>query len=155
MSVVWSFFYFAFGRMVELMMLRFRRRESTEARSWCCATSSRFSDVNIPGSPAVTGGDSVRYAQLNRALHAKIREIAQQATATRIIALLRNQFVQHQFRLSMIPGRPEVSVHEHDRIAKAIVAGDPVAAEEAMRAHLRSVKEMVMWSHELSQAQAG
>jgi putative transposase len=29
-SVVWSFVYFALGRMVELMMLRFRRRESKE-----------------------------------------------------------------------------------------------------------------------------
>jgi hypothetical protein len=28
--VVWSFVYFAFGRMVELMMLRFRCRESKE-----------------------------------------------------------------------------------------------------------------------------
>lgn len=103
---------------------------------------------------AVKTGDSVRYAQLNRALHAKIREIARQSTAERIISLLRNQFVQHQFRLSMIPGRPEVSVHEHERIAKAIIAGDPDEAEEAMRAHLRSVKDMVIASHELSQAHA-
>lgn len=104
---------------------------------------------------AVKAGDSVRYAQLNRALHAKVREIARQSTADRIIALLRNQFVQHQFRLSMIPGRPEVSVHEHERIARAIIAGDPAEAEEAMRAHLRSVKDMVVSSHELSQAHAG
>ena len=103
---------------------------------------------------AVKADDSVRYAKLNKLLHAKIREIAQQATADRIIALLRNQFVQHQFRLSMIPGRPAVSVHEHDRIAKAIIAGDPAAAEEAMRAHLRSVKDMVISSYELSQAHA-
>lgn len=100
---------------------------------------------------AVKSGDSASYAQLNRALHAKVREIAKQSTADRIIGLLRNQFVQHQFRLSMIPGRPEVSVHEHDRIAKAIVAGDPAAAEDAMRAHLTSVKDMVISSHERAQ----
>jgi hypothetical protein len=28
--VVWSFVYFAFGRTVELVMLRFRRRDSKE-----------------------------------------------------------------------------------------------------------------------------
>ena len=100
---------------------------------------------------AVKAKDSISYAQLNRRLHAQVREIARQETATRIVALLRNQFVQHQFRLSMIPGRPETSVHEHDRIAKAIIAGDPTAAEEAMRAHLRSVKAMVISSHELAQ----
>jgi DNA-binding GntR family transcriptional regulator len=100
---------------------------------------------------AVKAKDSISYAQLNRRLHAQVREIARQETATRIIALLRNQFVQHQFRLSMIPGRPETSVHEHDRIAKAIIAGDPVEAEAAMRAHLQSVKAMVISSHELAQ----
>lgn len=99
---------------------------------------------------AVKTGDSVHYGQLNKALHGKIREIARQETAARIIGLLRNQFVQHQFRLAMIPGRPEVSVHEHGRIAEAIVAGDACAAEEAMRVHLQSVKDMVLSSYELS-----
>ena len=107
--------------------------------------------VMVEMKAAVKNGDSVSYARLNRALHAKVREIAKQGLADRIIALLRNQFVQHQFRLSMIPGRPEVSVHEHDRVAKAIVAGDPAAAEDAMRAHLTSVRQMVISSHERAQ----
>lgn len=114
-------------------------------------------ELMIDMKAAVKNNESVRYAELNRMLHAQVREIAQQATATRIIALLRNQFVQHQFRLAMIPGRPETSVHEHERIAEAIIANDPASAEEAMRAHLSSVKEMVISTYELSQGamQAG
>lgn len=108
-------------------------------------------ELMIDMKSAVSEGDSVRYASLNRALHARVRDMAQQATATRIIALLRNQFVQHQFRLAMIPGRPETSVHEHDRIAEAIIAKDPAAAEEAMRAHLASVKRMVISSYEVTE----
>lgn len=103
---------------------------------------------------AVGEGEGVRYAQLNRSLHAKIRELSGHKKATQIIELLRNQLVQHQFRLAMLPGRPEVSVHEHDRIVRAIVAGNADEAEQAMRAHLRSVREALRTSHELSRAQA-
>jgi DNA-binding FadR family transcriptional regulator len=39
----------------------------------------------------------------------------------------------------MHPGRPSVSLPQHLQIIEALCAGDPEAAEAAMRRHLRSV----------------
>lgn len=104
---------------------------------------------------AVADGDDVVYARLNRTLHARVREISQQNMANKFISLLRNQFVQHQYRLSMLPGRLQVSVHEHDAVARAIIAGDAAGAEVAMRDHLQSVKATMIASYEVSQAALG
>ncbi|NUT48252.1 MAG: FCD domain-containing protein, partial [Saccharothrix sp.] len=49
------------------------------------------------------------------------------------------QNVRHQFRLATHPGRPQTSLPEHLAIIDAICAGDPEAADHAMRTHLRSV----------------
>jgi DNA-binding GntR family transcriptional regulator len=47
--------------------------------------------------------------------------------------------VRHQFRLSLVPGRPSVSLPEHLAIIDAIAARDPDIAERTMCAHLDSV----------------
>jgi DNA-binding FadR family transcriptional regulator len=47
--------------------------------------------------------------------------------------------VRHQFRLSLVAGRPAVSLPEHLAIIDAVCARDAEEAERAMRAHLTSV----------------
>jgi DNA-binding GntR family transcriptional regulator len=88
---------------------------------------------------AVSAGDVLGYSQLNQELHRRVREIGGQQTARGVLERLRAQSVRHQFKLAMHPGRPSVSLPEHLAIIEAICAHDPVAAEEAARAHLRSV----------------
>ena len=88
---------------------------------------------------AVANADMLRYSQLNARLHGQVRRIARHATATRIIEQLHGQMVQHQFRLSLQPGRPSVSLPEHLAIIEAICARDPERADRAMRVHLDSV----------------
>jgi DNA-binding GntR family transcriptional regulator len=88
---------------------------------------------------AVEDGDLLGYSELNQTLHGRIREISGQRTAARTIERLRDQFVRHQFRLALRPGRAATSLPEHERIIDAVVAGNADAAERAMRAHLRSV----------------
>ncbi|MFD0523157.1 FCD domain-containing protein [Paractinoplanes durhamensis] len=39
----------------------------------------------------------------------------------------------------MLPGRPQTSLPQHERIITAIRDGDPKIAEEAMREHIASV----------------
>jgi DNA-binding GntR family transcriptional regulator len=90
---------------------------------------------------AVATGAVLRYSELNHALHQRIRELSGQHTAARTVERLRGQFVRHQFRLALQPGRPATSLPEHERIIAAIVARDPAEAERAMRAHLVSVIE--------------
>ncbi|WP_051753066.1 GntR family transcriptional regulator [Streptosporangium amethystogenes] len=87
----------------------------------------------------VAAHDPLAYSDLNAALHALIQEIAGQSTVRNILVRLQGQLVRHQFRLSLQPGRSTVSLGQHEKIVDAIVAGDPAAAEAAMRAHLRDV----------------
>jgi DNA-binding GntR family transcriptional regulator len=88
---------------------------------------------------AVASGDVLGYSEFNKQLHTRIRELSGQDTARGILERLRGQNVRHQFRLAMHPGRPTVSLPEHLEIIDALCAGDPEAAESAVRRHLRSV----------------
>ncbi|MFB9832010.1 GntR family transcriptional regulator [Actinoallomurus acaciae] len=88
---------------------------------------------------AVADGHVVRYSELNKALHGRIIEISGQHTAAEVLRRLRAQNVRHQFRLALVPGRPNVSLAEHLAIIDAICGRAPDAAERAARAHLTSV----------------
>lgn len=88
---------------------------------------------------AIDAGEHLRYSELNATLHTSLREIANHATATRILEQLNAQVVRHQFRLALIPGRPEVSLEQHLAIIEAVSSRDPVAAREKMMDHISSV----------------
>lgn len=91
----------------------------------------------------VDEGDLVRYSELNAALHTALRNIAGHTTANRMLEQLHGQMVRHQFRLSLIPGRPSTSLPEHLAIIEAVAARDPEAAHAAMTAHTQSVIEVL------------
>jgi DNA-binding GntR family transcriptional regulator len=90
---------------------------------------------------AVARSELLRYSDLNASLHAAIRDIAAHETAARLLRQLRDQTVRHQFSLSLVPGRPAVSLPQHEAIVAAVTAHDPAAAEQAMHDHLGSVIE--------------
>jgi DNA-binding GntR family transcriptional regulator len=88
---------------------------------------------------AVAEGHVLRYSELNQTLHLRIREISGQSAAGGVLERLRAQNVRHQFRLALVPGRPDVSLAEHLAIIDEICARAPEAAERAARRHLLSV----------------
>ncbi len=88
---------------------------------------------------AVKADRMVKYSELNTLLHQRLREISGHTVAAELVAHLRNRSAHHDFRLALIPGRPNESLPQHAAIVTAIVAGDPKAAEEAMRSHMDSV----------------
>ena len=90
---------------------------------------------------AVDRSELLTYSDLNALLHGSIRDIAAHATASRMLRQLRDQTVRHQFSLSLVPGRPAVSLPQHVAIVAAITAREPEEAERAMQAHLYSVIE--------------
>jgi DNA-binding GntR family transcriptional regulator len=90
---------------------------------------------------AYVRSEPLAYSDLNARLHRRIREIARHRTSAGLIERLGAQVVRHQFRLSLQPGRPAVSLPQHERIIEAVAARDPDAAERAMRSHLASVAE--------------
>lgn len=86
-------------------------------------------------------GDLLGASDQNAVLHGRILDISGHATAARLIATLKSQMVRFQYRTILLPGRSERSFGEHSALIDAIAAGDPDAAERAMRTHLSHVAE--------------
>jgi DNA-binding GntR family transcriptional regulator len=105
------------------------------------AEASELRQIGREMRSAVRRGELVHYSELNVRLHALIRQMGAHETAARLLMLLRDQTVRHQFSLSLMPGRPSVSLPQHEAIIDAIVARRPAEAEGAMHAHLQSVIE--------------
>lgn len=119
---------------IEVMVARQAAARATDADR--AALRSRFGDMR----EAVTTGDYSAFSQTNAALHREIQRIAGNATATRILTTLKSHLVRLQYRVILVPGRPDQSLAEHETIVDAIDAGDANAAEAAMRRHLTSFK---------------
>jgi DNA-binding GntR family transcriptional regulator len=88
---------------------------------------------------AVEKSELLTYSDLNAQLHSAIRDIAAHETAARLLRQLRDQTVRHQFSLSLVPGRPSVSLPQHEAIVAAITGRRPELAKQAMEEHLQSV----------------
>src|SRR4029077_10632917 len=65
---------------------------------------------------AVSQAELLGYSELNARLPATIRDIAAHETSARLLRQLRDQTVRHQFSLSLVPGRPAVSLPQHEAI---------------------------------------
>jgi DNA-binding GntR family transcriptional regulator len=127
---------------VEITEVRMVLEGLVAARAAARVTDEQAGELDEIGRlmrAAVTAGEFRRYSDLNARLHGLIREIAGHRTADTIIETLRGQLVRHQFMLSLHPGRPAVSLPQHERIIAAIRAHDPAGSEAAMRDHIASV----------------
>ena len=104
---------------------------------------------------AVSAFDPLGYSALNEQLHVTIERIAGHSTATNVLERLRLQLVRYQMRLSLLPGRPGATLADHELIIDAIAAGDRMAAEATMRAHLAEVVDALRTSGGATQAMQG
>lgn len=92
---------------------------------------------------AVAAEDYGRFSECNAALHREIQRIAGNATATRILDTLKSHLVRLQYRVILLPGRPQSSLAEHRAVIDAICKGDGAAAEKAMRRHMESFTRLL------------
>ncbi len=90
-------------------------------------------------SAAVDSGDVLKYSELIQQLHGMVGETARHPIAADLVGRLQAQLVRHQFRLSLRPGRPRVSLGELSELVDAIADRDPDRAEAAAISHFRSV----------------
>ena len=87
----------------------------------------------------VSAGDPLGYTRLDARFHQRIWAISGHFTAATLLTNLKSQGIRHQYRTIFQPGRPRQSLDEHLRLINALVARDPEASEDAMRAHLTRV----------------
>jgi DNA-binding GntR family transcriptional regulator len=90
---------------------------------------------------AVESGDVLGYSELIQQLHGMVGQAARHPIAADLVGRLQAQLVRHQFRLSLRPGRPRVSLSELTGLVDAISDRDPDRAEAAALIHFRSVIE--------------
>jgi DNA-binding GntR family transcriptional regulator len=88
---------------------------------------------------AVEAADLLKYQQLIWQLYGLVHDAARHPVATGLVERLQAQLVRHQFRLSLRPGRPRVSLQELTALVGAIADRDADRAETATVAHFRSV----------------
>lgn len=88
---------------------------------------------------AVDSGDVQKYSELIQQLHGMVAEAARHPIAADLVSRLQAQLVRHQFRLSLRPGRPRVSLSALGALVDAIADRDPGRAEVAATTHLRGV----------------
>jgi DNA-binding GntR family transcriptional regulator len=130
------------GEAIEISEIRMVVEGLCAAKAAERITGEQVTELRALGSAmrtAVSGGHVVRYSELNQTLHLRIRQISGQSAAAGVLERLRAQNVRHQFRLALVPGRPNVSLAEHLAIIDEVCARAPEAAERAARRHLLSV----------------
>jgi DNA-binding GntR family transcriptional regulator len=103
------------------------------------AGARELKEIGAEMRAAVKAGEFRQYSELNQRLHQQIRQIAAHRRADALIESLRGPLVRHQYMLSMLPGRPSISLPQHIAIIRAISARDVAGAEAAMREHIASV----------------
>jgi len=107
------------------------------------ATRKALRAVEADMRAAVAAEDYGRFSECNAALHREIQRIAGNATATRILDTLKSHLVRLQYRVILLPGRPQSSLAEHRAVIDAICKGDGAAAEKAMRRHMESFTRLL------------
>jgi DNA-binding GntR family transcriptional regulator len=97
-------------------------------------------------------GDLLGVSDRNAVLHRRLLALARHATVDRLVAGLKGQLVRFQYRTILVPGRSEHSLAEHTAIVDAVAAGDPDAAEAAMRRHLGHVADALRQTRQRNSA---
>lgn len=103
-----------------------------------------LTEIGTSMEEAVACGDDQTYWNLSGALHELIQDIAGHETAARVLADLKMQLGRRQIRAALRPGRPPISLPQHQKIIAALIARDADTAEEAIREHLGSVVDALV-----------
>ncbi|QGA55498.1 FCD domain-containing protein [Sulfolobus sp. E5-1-F] len=84
-----------------------------------------------------------KYSQLNEVFHNIIYEASGNMVAVKLIKSLRLRMVRVQYLTSLLPGRSNKSIEEHERILNALRLHDEDEAERMARLHVASVREAI------------
>jgi DNA-binding GntR family transcriptional regulator len=98
-----------------------------------------FSELARNLHAAAVSGTVSEYLTLNARFHAAIHTMARHTTAQAILEQFQHRPIDRFFPQEFRTSPPAASVAEHQRIAQAIAARDPEAAEKAMYEHLTNL----------------
>lgn len=93
-------------------------------------------------SETVAGDVAKRLAALNLKFHGRIRESCGNLYLDRFLSQVEQAIRRLQPTSLAAPGRTGAALDEHVAIIEAIRSGDPAAAEENAKAHMRNAREV-------------
>ncbi|HZD78959.1 MAG TPA: FCD domain-containing protein [Actinomycetota bacterium] len=119
-------------------------REVLEAAAAASAASRSRAEAE-PITAVADDEDLEARVKADVAFHGLIADRSGNAILAGLIHELNGVLETSRFAMFAMPGRPERSLEDHRRIAKAVNSGDPVGAARAMRRHIeRTRKEIEM-----------
>ena len=123
----------------------FQVRKVLESQSviWCTqnATSEDIYELEEIVTKAKDLEDETSLALLDTEFHLKISEAAGNRVLLRLMVNLIDLLGENRIQVSMIPGRQQLSVLDHQRIVEAIKVRNPELAQQCMLKHLFDVKD--------------
>ena len=133
--------------VVEIYELREALEGLAAAKAAAMATEDQLAKIAgylNDGKLCVAGGEVKRYSDVDILFH---RAIAEASGNIRLLEALKK--LQSQVRLLMatsasLPGRPQRSIQQHERIYEAIRRRDLDAADDAAKHHVREAREVIV-----------
>ena len=92
---------------------------------------------------ALESSEYDRYSATNQTFHRTIYRASGNETLPELIEQTKLRLARLQLRTILIPGRGERSLAEHEAILAALEAGDPDAAERALRTHMSNLRQAI------------
>lgn len=128
-------------------LFELRRTLEIEAAGWA-ADRRREHHVDrleeIVSEARSHAGDPDALNQCDARFHVAIAEASQNLVLVRVMLTLLDLLETARRRSLSIPGRPEMSLGQHEKIISAIRAKDPRGARRAMLEHLASVEKSIL-----------
>lgn len=107
------------------------------------ASLEELEQILQEGEKKRLAGDAMAYRDEDLRFHARIRQIAGNATLSQVMEGLEAQVRLVMSTSTALPGRVESSVNEHRRLLAALRRRDPDAAAEAAAEHIARALEAV------------
>lgn len=85
-----------------------------------------------------------KWLENNALFHAYFSEISGNNNLFPVIDWLRKKIYRYRFMAITIPGHIDEYIEAHEKILKAVFAGDQIAAGNAMREHVTHVKKVLL-----------
>ncbi|VBB09530.1 transcription regulator hth gntr [Lucifera butyrica] len=121
--------------------------EGLIARSAACNISNndldKMKDVLEQMKGFLINNEFDKYSAKNKEFHGIMYNSAPNKQAVEIINMIRTQLIRYQFRTILLPGRIEMSLKEHFDIYEALRQHDEKKAEEVVKIHISSVREVI------------
>lgn len=89
---------------------------------------------------ASTNDEIEKWEKIDSSLHHLIYVMAHNDRAERVVTNMNNQWHRLRKGFIILQGNLYIATNEHEKIVSAVINNDPKGAEEAMHAHLNSVR---------------